>query len=538
MAEAAYDYVIVGAGSAGCVLAYRLSENPAVRVCLIEAGKRDLYPLLHVPKAVPIVMSRLQNAYYYPIDPEPGTANKAEAWMRGRVAGGSSSVNGLMYVRGQPADYDAIAELSSADWSWQHIGAAYAALENHQLGKGETRGDKGRLRLSLPGKDVRSAVHEAILKAGAAMGLPVKEDVNTPDNGEAIGYASRNVWKGRRQSAAVAFLNPARKRKNLTIITQAVGDKILLDGKKAVGISVLQKGQTRTIMGREIILCGGAMATPGLLERSGIGDPAVLQPLGIEVRHALPSVGTGLLEHRALLMQWKVKKGYSQNHLYHGWRLPLQILRYILFRTGVMSSATFDMGAWVKSRPGVNRPDAQFLIAPHSVDFAKLGKTTESFPGISMVVYQLRPTSAGTVHITSSDPMAMPQTKPNHRATELDRQEMISTVKAARRLVSTPPLKDIVVAETVPGPQYQTDEEIIGAYDLFATCGYHAVGSCRMGKDADSVVDPSLRVRGLEGLRIMDTSIMPVIPSGNTNGPTMAMAWRAADVILRDDRRN
>jgi choline dehydrogenase len=535
MVDEQFDYVIVGAGASGCVLAYRLSENPNISVALIEAGGNDTYPLFHVPKAVPQVMGRQKSIWAFPVEPETGTANKSETWVRGKVIGGSTTINGLMYVRGQPADFDAIAEVSSDDWNWDHIGAAYEALENHQLGKGETRGDKGPLRLTLPGRDVRGPWHQAVLDAGAAMGLPVLEDVNAPTNGEAIGYASRNIWKGRRQSAAVAFLAPARHRRNLTIVTNAVCDTVELDGKRVTGVNVIEGAQTRKIRGKEIVLCGGAMSTPGILERSGIGDSSVLAPLGIDLKHSLPNVGKHLVEHRALLMQWKVKdRRYSFNHVYHGWRLSFEILRYIFTRRGPMTSATFDMGAWVKSRPGLNRPDTQFLVAPHSVDFAKLGKTTEQFPGMSAVIYALRPTSVGNVHITSRDPLAPPRTVPNHRSTQDDRQAMIDGLKAARRFAHSGPLKDIIVEETVPGPQYQSDDELIQAYDTYATCGYHAVGSCRMGKDQDSVVDPELRVRGLDGLRIMDTSIMPVIPSGNTNGPTMAMAWRAADIFMRD----
>ena len=534
MVEGLFDYIIVGAGAAGCVLAYRLSEDPTVNVALIEAGGSDRHPLFHVPKGVALLMTRPKNLWTYPTEPERTNANKAEYWLRGRVLGGSTSVNGLMWVRGQPDDFNSIAQLSSSDWDWNNIGQAYAALESHELGAGTARGDKGPLKISLPGSDIRMKWHDAILAAGKSMGLPVKDDVNIPDNDEGIGYNPRTAFKGRRQSAAVAFLDPARKRRNLTIITKATVNKVLFEGKQATGVLCRIRGVEKTIAGREVILCGGAMASPGILERSGIGDPERLRTLGIGLVAANPGVGENMIEHRALLMQWKLndpKISYNRNH--RGLRLFWTIFRYLLTRKGLLTSASFDMGAWLNSKSGANRPDIQFLIAPHSLDFTKMGKTTEPFPGMSLVVYQLRPGSAGNVHITSLDPETAPTTIANHRATELDREAMIAGLRAVRTFASQEPLASMIEIETVPGPQYQTDNEIIQAFDTFATCGYHTVGTCRMGNDAASVVDPELRVRGVEGLRVMDTSIMPVMPSGNTQGPTMAMAWRAADVIRR-----
>ena len=529
-----FDYVIVGAGAAGCVLAYRLSEDPTKRVALIEAGGSDRSPLFHVPKGVPLLMTRPKNLWAYPTEAEPGTGDKVEHWLRGRVLGGSTSVNGLMYVRGQPDDYDAIAELSSDDWSWAHIGPAFAALEGHELGTGRDRGADGPLKVSLPGPDVRMGWHDAVLAAGRASGLPVKEDVNEPDNDEGIGYNPRTVWKGRRQSAATAFLKPARRRANLTVISRATVDRVTFDGTRATGAEIVRRGRRDTVPGREVIVAAGAMASPGILERSGIGDPSRLAALGVPLVAANAGVGEGLLEHRALLVQWRMKDpALSYNRDHRGWRLGRTVLRWLLTRRGPLSSATFDMGAWLKSRPGLNRPDIQFLIAPHSLDFTNMGKSTEPFPGMSLVVYPLRPSSAGSVHITTTDPEAPPRLSPNHRDTAADRRAMIDGLRAVRAFVAQPPLAGMIEVETQPGPQYQSDEEIMQAYDTFATCGYHAVGSCRMGADAASVVDPQLRVRGVTGLRVMDTSVMPVVPSGNTQGPTMAMAWRAADVIRR-----
>ncbi|MBP7705462.1 MAG: GMC family oxidoreductase N-terminal domain-containing protein [Caulobacter sp.] len=527
-----YDYLIVGGGAAGCVLAYRLSRDPSVRVALVEAGPRDKHPFIFMPKGLAKVMADPSHLWVYSSNPEEATAGNPEVWVRGRVLGGSSSVNGMMYVRGQPADFDALAEQTSDDWSWKHIGQAYAELESHQLGAAPTRGAAGPLKVSMP--TMRDRLGDAMIAAGAALGWPVKADINEPDDDEGIGYAPRTIWKGRRQSAAEAFLKPAARRPNLTVITDAVVDKVVFEGKRAVGVSVLRGGQPETIAVQgEVILCCGAMSTPGVLERSGVGDPARLSILGVPVVQASPNVGEGLSEHRGIIVQWKLKQDISQNRDFSGWRLIKSTLQYYLTKDGPMSSAAYEIGAWFKTRPGLNRPDAQFLLAPYSFDFDKQRQALEPFPGMSVVTYPLRPSSRGRIHIASLDPNAPPVLEPNYRATREDREAMVGAVRMVRRYAAAAPLAGIVAEETMPGPAYQSDEQILDAYDRFGTCGYHAVGSCRMGADEASVVDPELRVRGVEGLRVMDTSVMPVIPSGNTAGPTMAMAWRAADVIQR-----
>ena len=528
-----FDYVIVGAGAAGCVLANRLSEDPAVTVALLEAGPPDTHPFIHMPKGLAKVMADPKHLWVYGATPETATNDTAETWVRGRVLGGSTSVNGMMYVRGQPADFEALAEVAGPDWGWDKIGPAYAALEAHELGAAPTRGDRGPLKVTLP--EHRDALTDAMVAAGAALGWPVKDDVNAPDDDEGVGYAPRTIHKGRRQSAAVAFLQPIRHRPNLTIRTNVVVDRVVFDGKRARSVRVLQTGRPTEIGARrEVILAGGAMASPGILERSGVGDPTRLSALGIPLVHANPAVGENLSEHRGLILQWKLKGPGSQNREFSGWRLLRSTLRYYLRKDGPMAAAAYEIGAWFKSRPGANRPDAQFLIAPFSFDFASGRTRLEAFPGINAVTYPLRPSSRGSLHITSTDPEAAPNLAPNYRDTEEDRAIMVAAVRAMRRYVEQAPLKVFVEAETMPGAAFETDAEILDAYDRFGTCGYHAVGSCRIGSDEGSVVDPRLRVRGVEGLRVMDTSVMPFILSGNTNGPTMAMAWRAADLIRAD----
>jgi choline dehydrogenase len=529
-----YDYVIVGAGAAGCVLAYRLSENPKISVALIEAGGSHKHPFITMPKGLAKIMVDPGRIFAYPAQPEKGNAFQPEFWARGRVLGGSSAVNGMMYVRGQPADYDEIAAQSSADWSWQHIGAAYKALEAHELGADATRGATGPLHVTLA--DRHSALTEAMIAAGVAMGLPRKTDVNTPDDGDAVGYASRTIWKGRRQSAATAFLDPIRQRPNLTVISQSLADRVAFAGGKADGVSVtstLDANVETYAARRDIILAGGAMATPGILQRSGVGPAALLRSLNIPVVVDSPEVGQHLLEHRGIIMQWKLRKDWSDNKQYSGWRVVRNTAQYFLTHTGPMSSAAYEVGMWLRSSAAQKRPDIQFLVAPFSFDFDNNRMTLEPFPGINMVAYPLRPISRGEININSTDPRALPVLRPNYYAAPQDRALMLDTVRRAREYAAQAPMAALIDSETYPGPQAASDEEVIDAYDRRGSCGYHAVGSCRMGADSQSVVDPELRVRGVQGLRIMDNSIMPQIPAGNTNGPAMAMAWRAADIILR-----
>jgi choline dehydrogenase len=382
---------------------------------------------------------------------------------------------------------------------------------------------------------LRDRLSEAQIAAGEAMGWPRKEDVNMPDNGDGIGFTPRTIAGGKRQSAATAFLRPAEKRSNLTVLTDCTVDRVTFADKRASGVEVVRDGARETIAARgEVIVCGGAMASPGVLERSGIGDRTRLEALGIPVVHHNPEVGEGLIEHRGLIMQWKLNRDISQNKQFHGWRLVRSAAQYYLTRSGPMAAAAYEIGGWFRTRPGLNRPDAQVLIAPFSFDFAKHRQDVERFPGMHVVVYSLRPTSRGNIHITTRDPDMPASFQPNYRANQTDRDSMIGAVRVVRDYVRQSPLAELVAEETMPGAQYDTDAQILDAYDRFGTCAYHAVGSCRMGNDAGSVVDPQLRVRGVAGLRVMDTSIMPSIPAGNTQGPTMAMAWRAADLILAD----
>lgn len=518
------DIIIVGGGAAGCVLANRLSADPDLQVLLIEAGPPDRNPMIHMPKGVGKVLADPGHIWSYQVRGREGDNRAPASWVRGKTLGGSSSTNGMMYVRGKPDDFDDFAALTSSDWSWDEISRCYTELE----------GEAG-LRTSLPPE--RPELN-AVIFAGEEMGLEIADDPNDPACSHAVGYCPQTVWKGRRQSAAAAFLTPVRERANLVVETGVTIDKVLIEDGKTVGVAGLRNGEPVEWHAPEIVLSAGTFGSPAILQRSGIGDRALLENLGIICKVALPEVGENLFEHCGITLQWKTLPGMSLNKAYSRPRLLANAVRYYLTHSGPLASGTFDVVGWFRTDGKKGRPNAQMLFAPHSIDRTAKSMATESFPGIQAVIYPLRPRARGRVAITSKNPTDLPAGTIDFFTDEDDRRELVDTVRFVRRLAQTDPLSRIIVSETRPGPATQADDQIIDAYRNLGTPAYHAAGTCRMGSDEKAVVDPRCRVRGIEGLKVVDLSIAPIMPAGNTFGPVCAMAWRAAELIGEDISAN
>lgn len=526
-----YDYIIVGAGSAGCVLANRLSANPAHRVLLLEAGGEDTSPLIPIPIGIGKTIVDPAFCWHYPTEPDAGNANQPRVFMRGRIIGGSSSVNGMVYCRGQPEDYDNWAAAGCDGWAWSDMRKAFRAIEDHELGDDGERGVGGPLHVSI--RKAKTPLTEALLAAAKSLGTPVKADINRPEQ-EGIAYTPVTIRNGKRVSAADAFLKPARGRANLTVITGVEIDRLLFEGERVVGVTGSNNGQEATYRSRgEVILSCGTIQSPKLLMLSGVGPREDLEAFDIPVRVDAQGVGRNLLEHKTVSQQVRLKKDYSINRKLAGWRLALSTLQYALKKDGALAS-TYDLIGFIKTRPDLDQPDAQLLFWPMSLD--KNRRDTIKFedePGLQVMGYPLRTSSEGRVRLRSPDPKDLPVITTNFLTTEHDRQVTVAVFRHLRKLFAHPALADLVEAETFPGPAVETDEDIIQAARADETC-QHAVGTCRMGVDDGAVLDSRLKVRGVQGLRVVDLSAMPTQVSGNTNGPVMAFAWRASDLILED----
>jgi len=537
--EGEFDYIIVGAGTAGCVLANRLTGDPDVSVLLLEAGGKDDYHWIHVPVGYLYCIGNPRTDWLYKTQAEAGLNGRALSYPRGRVLGGSSSINGMIYMRGQREDYDEWARVTNdRSWSWDAVLPVFKRSEDHHGGANESHGAGGPWRVEK--QRLKWQILEEFAQAAQQTGIPATDDFNRGDN-TGVGYFDVNQKRGIRWNASKAFLRPAVKRPNLTVMTGAHTQRVVFEGRRCTGVEY--RGGEVDYLARarcEVILAAGAVNSPQLLELSGVGDGARLQKLGIEVVHDLRGVGENLQDHLQLRMAYKVEGVRTLNTMTAHWWGKLMIgMQYALFQSGPMSMSPSQLGAFARSDPddrSLTRPDLEYHVQPLSLD--RFGEPLHRFNAFTASVCQLRPTSRGSIHIGSADASAPPLIAPNYLSTDYDRHVAANALRLTRRIAAAPALARYRPQEILPGIQYQSEAELQQAAGAVGTTIFHPVGTCRMGTSDDpaAVVDNRLRVIGVEGLRVVDASVMPNITSGNTNSPTLMIAERAS-AMIREDRR-
>lgn len=527
-----FDYVIVGAGSAGCAIANRLSARSDISVALLEAGGEDRSPWIHIPVGYFKTMGNPKTDWCYKTEADPGLNGRAINWPRGKVLGGSSSINGLLYVRGQPQDFDHWRQLGNDGWSWDDVLPYFKRAENWEGAAADERGVGGPLNVSE--NKVDRDIVDAWVEAATAAGYRRTPDYNREDQ-EGVGYFQMTMKDGRRCSSAAAYLKPVRKRPNLHIFTRAHSEKVLIDGNRVTGVRCTINGKSVDVSARrEVVLSAGSIGSPQLLMLSGIGDALELQPHGIDVLHHLPGVGKNLQDHLQARPVFKCRASTINTETGNMFQLAAIAFQYALKRSGPMAMAASLGTGFLKTHAELETPDIQFHIQPFSADNPADG--SHKFSAFTSSVLQLRPESTGRIVLRSASPYDYPAIYPNYLATKTDCDTLVAGIKIARDICDYAPLKDLVTEEYAPGVGVgrDDDEAVLDWARSTATTIYHPTGTCKMGQDKMAVVDSRLRVHGLSGLRVADASIMPVITSGNTNAPTIMIGEKLADFVLED----
>ncbi len=528
-----FDYVVVGAGTAGCVLANRLSADPETRVLLLEAGGKDDYIWIRIPVGYLYTMNNPRTDWCFETEKEPGLNGRSLAYPRGKTLGGCSAINGMIYMRGQARDYDQWRQMGNRGWGWDDVLPTFRKSEDFVGGESELHGAGGEWRV----EDQRLSweILDAFRRACAEVGIPLTDDFNKGTN-EGAGYFQVNQKRGVRWSAAHAFLHPVANRPNLTVLTKAQAKKLTVADGRVTGVDFWLDGKDAHVSAaREVVLASGSVGSPQILQLSGIGPGALLREHGIDMVHELPGVGENLQDHLQIRAVYKVKNAKTLNERANSLIGKMGMgLEYVLFKRGPMTMAPSQLGVFTKSDDHLETPNLQYHVQPLSLD--KFGEPLHRFPAITASVCNLRPDSRGHIRIVSPDPRAKPSIRPNYLTAETDRQIAANALKLTRLIVGAPAMAKYEPEEHLPGAQVASDADLARAAGDIATTIFHPVGTCKMGSDDMAVVDDRLRLRGLGGLRIADASIMPTITSGNTNSPTLMIAEKAAEMMIEDAR--